>query len=304
MKEPLYYYTDFETFKLILQNGTLRFKESITSNDMKDTVLLFEHFKELVREKVNEPDLEPSLGFLFNILGRREYINRRLSLVACFTTKGDSRLLWDAYTMNRKNRENCKYNGVCIEIDPEELLRAAEQYSKIFDWIEMQPIKYGYDKIDSVIDRELKKFKENVSILMRDEDQSQDIIPPIYMQLITKTKEFKLKKCIVYPMLEIMNVFDKYSPFYKHQFWHEENETRMLLSINRNNDNYKIIPKDDSNDAFYWDVKITDKCIRNVILGPELNEENIMELKSINGAINYQSLEKLSSQGTGVITNR
>ena len=31
MGERMYYYTDFNTFKLILQNGTLRFKESTCS---------------------------------------------------------------------------------------------------------------------------------------------------------------------------------------------------------------------------------------------------------------------------------
>jgi hypothetical protein len=29
----MYYYTDYNTFKLILKNGTLRFKESTSSND-------------------------------------------------------------------------------------------------------------------------------------------------------------------------------------------------------------------------------------------------------------------------------
>lgn len=29
----MYYYTDYNTFKLILTNGTLRFKESTSSND-------------------------------------------------------------------------------------------------------------------------------------------------------------------------------------------------------------------------------------------------------------------------------
>ena len=37
MGERMYYYTDFNTFKLILQNGTLRFKESTCSNDKLDT---------------------------------------------------------------------------------------------------------------------------------------------------------------------------------------------------------------------------------------------------------------------------
>ena len=36
--EVMYYYTDYNTFKLILANGTLRFKESTSSNDKLDTL--------------------------------------------------------------------------------------------------------------------------------------------------------------------------------------------------------------------------------------------------------------------------
>ena len=47
----LYYYTDFETFKLILSNGTLRFKESTKSNDKLDTNILYEELRDVFNER-------------------------------------------------------------------------------------------------------------------------------------------------------------------------------------------------------------------------------------------------------------
>ena len=45
-KDIIYHYTSLDKFKCILQYGTLRFKESTTSNDLLDTTLLFDVLKE------------------------------------------------------------------------------------------------------------------------------------------------------------------------------------------------------------------------------------------------------------------
>lgn len=51
--KKLYYYTDFNTFKLILNNGTLRFKESTSSNDNFDTIQLYDNLFEMAINKLD-----------------------------------------------------------------------------------------------------------------------------------------------------------------------------------------------------------------------------------------------------------
>ncbi len=54
MGNKIYYYTDFNTFKLILENGTLRFKESTSSNDKLDTIRLYTNLMEMANKKSKE----------------------------------------------------------------------------------------------------------------------------------------------------------------------------------------------------------------------------------------------------------
>lgn len=116
-QDKLYYYTDFNTFKLILEHGTLRFKESTSSNDSLDTVQLYSSLLEMAKAKYEESGISPEQKFYLDMVRHNGARSTRFSLVTCFTSKADSRLLWDAYTMHRKDRVADRYNGVCIEFD-------------------------------------------------------------------------------------------------------------------------------------------------------------------------------------------
>ena len=54
----MYYYTDYNTFKLILTNGTLRFKESTASNDRLDIIQLYKPIKDYIAEDNADKALE------------------------------------------------------------------------------------------------------------------------------------------------------------------------------------------------------------------------------------------------------
>ncbi len=96
----MYYYTDYNTFKLILTNGTLRFKESTSSNDRLDTIQLYNELITMAEDKLRDANLKAEQKFYFDMLKHNGVKSSRVSLVACFTTKADSRMLWDAYTMH------------------------------------------------------------------------------------------------------------------------------------------------------------------------------------------------------------
>ena len=62
----LFYYTDYETFRLILSNGTLRFKESTKSNDKLDTNMLYGELKDFFNEKYSaDTDKNVQIQFLY-----------------------------------------------------------------------------------------------------------------------------------------------------------------------------------------------------------------------------------------------
>ncbi len=301
MIKKLYYYTSFKTFKLILENGTLRFKESTSSNDLRDTKLLYESFISYAAEIIKNSDKENvQLRFAKSIFEKQKELNR-ISLVACFTEKKDSRLLWDAYTMNRTDQGAGKYNGVCLEINPNVLSGLMNVKNDIFDWISIEPIKYKKSERDSLFKKSTDLFNKMYLDLKDDPDQSQSIVKPTIIRIGKQIQELSFKKCVVIPMMNMMDIFGKYSPFYKHEFWEEEKETRALLSIPKQSPNVKKIEYDDS---YYYDLPISKELISRVILGPEFNKKDMDILKEIDGKIRIDDLKTTKSLGTGIIVNR
>ena len=230
-KKIIYYYTVLNTFKLILLNGTLRFKESTSSNDNLDTIKIYENLSQLSEEKLKNEELKFEQKFFFDMQKHNGCKSSRLSLVACFTKKADSRMLWDAYTMHRKDRTVERYNGVCIGFDKAKLTDIMTIGVKQFDVKRCQEIIYGFDRINNYLEEYVDIFSNEVEEMSHDEDQSQNIIKPIPIPLTNTVLDFK--KCIVYPLLKLVDRIDVAAPFFKHSFWFEEEETRALLSVKK-----------------------------------------------------------------------
>ena len=301
MNEKLYYYTDINTFKLILKNGTLRFKESTSSNDNLDTVQLHEHLVKMARDKIHEKEITPEEKFYYDMINHIGSKHNRITLVACFTSKKDSRMLWDAYTMHRKDREAERYNGVCIEFDRSKLVQSMNANGLFFDDKSCQEIVYGFEKIDPQLEKLVEEFSAEVDKLSKDDDQTQNIIKPIPVPLTRK--EVVLKKCIVIPVLHLSDKFDRTAPFYKHAFWGEESEIRAVLSM-KTGSKYAMELSEYDDGSRYYDLKISPDSINKVILGPEFLPEDVMEVSKVDGNIAFDMLQTEMSSGTGVITNR
>ena len=297
----MYYYTDYNTFKLILTNGTLRFKESTSSNDRLDTIHLYNELITMAEDKLRDANLKAEQKFYFDMLKHNGVKSSRVSLVACFTTKADSRMLWDAYTMHRKDRAAERYNGVCIEFDKQCLIHSMKRFAENFDVKDCRSITYGFEGIKDYLEQIMNAFSEDVKRLAKEKDQKQDIIPPIQIPFINKVLE--LKKCIVIPLLELIDKFDTSAPFIKHSFWEEECEIRALLSMKRANGNIQKLGQYEDK-SYYFDLPINENCIKRVILGPEFMDEEIEELRALNGSISLDRLQIEKSIGTNIITNR
>lgn len=297
----LYYYTDFETFKKIIINGTLRFKESTRSNDKLDTNILYKELKEVFEERYGSDISKNSqIQFLIGFFENQGYQNNSFPVVACFTEKADSRLLWDAYTMHRKDRESKRYNGVCIQINMEQLANAMQKECDETDLFIIKSILYDKKSRKDFLKEKVEEFDKNVEELSKDSDQEQDIIPK--QRVIYPSRkcgiEAKLRKCIVFPMMKILNDLQIMSPFFKHEFWKEEMETRALF-CKQENGLEKL-----SDGAHYYDVHIQNDVFEKVILGPEFSEEDMAELQAQMNIIDISNIHFVNSMGTGVITSQ
>lgn len=274
MDKLIYHYTSFEKLQCILKYGTLRFKESTSSNDILDTIGFVNILKDM--PSFSAPDaISTLLNFIIEYYQRENYTPSSKFLVACFSKIPDSRLLWDAYTMHRPGNQKCfygedkycyeavsKYDGVCIAFKRDKLeeflhTEEGEKYDKSY----IQSIAYGDAKIKILLNEWLKEAAYKSIMLGKDEDQSQDIIPPIHV--IGDTYMY-LKKSLVIPTLEFMQNVEEYSPFFKHAFWHEEDEVRASLLIsNANLSKYDVSEYADG--IKYYDLEIPTDCIDGTI---------------------------------------
>lgn len=189
----LYHYTSLEKFKSMLQFGTLRFKLSTQSNDLLDTHFIIKLIKRLEFFSDDTSDEKQRLlKMLIGYFQRDEYANTRLSFVSCFTNIADSRLLWDAYTLNRPPLEKCEigkekycqnalasYNGVCVGFKRDsirQLLSTADR-SDDFESAYLMPIYYSEQEQLSALEYFADEAWEIFEKSKLEPDQFQSIIP-------------------------------------------------------------------------------------------------------------------------------
>ena len=195
-----------------------------------------------------------------------------------------------------------KYNGVCIAFRQDRLseyLRSVEGLN--CDRTHVQPIVYGDSKIKILLNEWLKEAARKSIELSKEDDQSQDIIPTMP---VIGTLTMDLKKCLVIPVMDFMKKVEAYSPFFKHEFWHEEAEIRAALLIsNASLSRFDISEYDGG--VKYYDVEISADCIDHIILGPEFDESSFAEIDSHpEYKFKFRDYELRKSLGTGVIRNQ
>lgn len=195
-----------------------------------------------------------------------------------------------------------KYDGVCIAFRQNKLAELLIATEGIFcDKSHIQSIDYGDAKLKSLLNEWLKEAAAKSYELSKDPDQSQSIIPPLQ---ITRTTVMDFKKSLVVPTLEFMKRVEAYSPFYKHEFWHEENEVRASLLISKGSlKKYNNISQY-ADGSKYCDIQITPDCIDHIILGPEFTEDSLAKIELCDDyKLRFSNFRLIKSIGTGVIRN-
>ncbi|MGI6345191.1 MAG: DUF2971 domain-containing protein [Bacillota bacterium] len=304
--KTIFHYTSFEKFKCILRYGTWRFKLSTQSNDLLDTTYIVDIIKELKIQNKNLPDYQRELlEFLMGYFKQEGYERQFLSYVTCFTGKADSRLLWDAYTINRpaiSEKEERNYNGVCIGVNRDKLIELLQTEKPDFcDTGFLAPVYYTPYQQVTALDFLCNNALDTFEKVKDDKDQTQEIIPPIRSAYSIQIGDYigrphffelKLKKSFVKTALLYIESVEKLAPFLKHQFWEEENEYRAAFSLHKSKK-----PVED-----YIDIKISEELIDFIILGPTFSDKEEGDIQSIKDAkLDFNKLNKKHSIGTGII---
>ena len=305
--ETWYHYTDFEKFKCILANGTLRFKCSTQSNDILDT----RYFVDLLNESnlsdlCEAPEDMAALNdFCASYFKSESYQPKIAAYVACFTEIKDSRLLWDAYTMNRPKLENAetnrapKYNGVIIGFNAEKIRALIRQYDDKpgFAKAYVMPIIYKKTEQQILLGVSFWDFDNLHEEIRKDSDQTQTLILPIVRDNVS----ISAGRCLTEPMIYLIDRIETLAPAMKHEFWQEEKEVRAVLCRYSFWGNKDKIEKGEGNNR-YIDLPITEDMIEVIVLGPEFGEAEEKELNSMtNAEIQFANLNHEKSKGTGVI---
>lgn len=314
MNNLIYHYTSFEKLQNILKGGTLRFKESTKSNDVLDTSGIVNILKKMPHFEAKTSTSE-LLNFIIDYYQRDTYAPSAKFLVACFSKTPDSRLLWDAYTMHRPGNKKCphgeekycyevasKYDGVCIAFRQDKLVEFLHSVEKVnCDTTHVRSIAYGEEIIKALLNNWLKETTRQAIELGKDEDQSQNIIPPIHA--IGDTYMF-FKKSLVVPTLQFLQNVEAYSPFFKHKFWCEEAEVRASLMIsNASLSKYNLSEYADG--TKYCDLEFPSDCIDHIILGPEFDSCSFAEIDHHpEYKFKLRDFDLRKSIGTGVIRNQ
>ncbi|WP_366923838.1 DUF2971 domain-containing protein [Metallumcola ferriviriculae] len=304
--KTIFHYTSFEKFKCILQYGTWRFKLSTQSNDLLDTTYIVDIIKNLKIESKNlAEDHLKLLDLLIGYFKRDAYERQFLSYVTCFTGKADSRLLWDAYTINRPvvNEDDVRdYNGVCIGVNRDKLLNIL--HSKKPEYCDagfLALVYYTLQQQVVALNFLCKSALGTWDKLKDGKDQLQEAVPTIRTAYSIQIGDYvgkphfiemNLKKSFINSMFSYIESVEKTAPFLKHQFWEEENEYRAALNLH--------ISKKPSHD--YIDININEELIDFIILGPTFSDREEEVIRKIKDAkLDFNKVSKKQSVGTGII---
>lgn len=314
----IFHYTSLEKFKCVLQYGTLRFKLSTQSNDLLDTNYILELIRKLdYFTDTLDATKRKLLEFFIGYFKRDEYVRSYESFVSCFTDVEDSRLLWDAYTMNRPQQgveETPQYNGVCVAFNRNNLMVTLQEFERAHEGFAglLAPVWYEEDKQIIALNYLINQAFEVFDSVKDAPDQSQSVVPPIrtgYQLDFGGYKgephyfELNLKKAFVEPAFKFIDSVDKTSPFFKHKFWAEEHEYRAAIGKRTASSNDGVIKGTDNNK--YIDMPINLELIDYIVLGPCFSEKDRRSIEMLTAPqIPFDRIEQRQSIGTGIITMR
>lgn len=332
----IYHYTSNSVLKSILQKKKIWATRSITSNDNEDTHYIIKILNNLKKEhqlnwlleeifdlvtttlknaknfssntikdrlynlskntieghKQNDTDLFTSIANSFMM----NETSQAYPFVLCFSQNPDSRFFWDTYTKN---------TGVNIGFKKDELV---EYFLKRYKKLDNVVLRTGYVIYNENDQKErIRSLVNDTSSIFLSKYEKYDI-ENLLEEFSNKLKH-KLsnpnKEEIITLLIVHQIVFEllREAPFIKHPYWKEEEEFRIVFYekyIFKYNfdikENYKKKYDSNSRTQDYIEVDIPIDKIRRITVGPNNEEDSILQQNSYN-------IQLSNSNGKDVVKN-
>lgn len=321
MGEKICHYTKDRCVDSIMSNFNLRAILSTQSNDDKDTVLL----KDLLIEssgKIIEEILKTEKGDFYTVENLKNMLTglfykfnddrisdfssngkSRKCFVVCFTDKKDSRFLWNSYSEN---------TGINFTFDSAKLrscLESQKMLQNTYEYFKLDKINYDPDKQYREVRRIVKK---NYNLYMKKGDNSLSNITIPFSYRLNFTDEngktlyqgnrndliITLKKNFVDFAIYTINEFLDIAPFFKHIYWSEESEYRLVLYRRFQHEILTNVEVDDK-DRYYINVSFDKELLEEIRIGPlsKYSKEEISK-KYLS---KYKNCHANDSKGRGIL---
>lgn len=314
-----FHYTSDLGLEGILVNRKMRLTLSTQSNDQVDTVHIYNLIREYRSEltindeindfKVIDMILDLFLKYEEEVKNPPEIEKSNKSFILSFTTKGEDRMIWEAYTGNKgyclKLSESKFIDYINSEIGQTNIFKVANAFI-------MQGIVYEEDKQVEIIKSILKDKYEEYKDYSHEEFSSN--IPTIIMpyQIVftdtdgkelyrgkTQINKIRIRKKFELMSQAVIRDLLALAPFLKNNYWKDEGETRLVFYRPINDVNLEPVQTDEKGRLFI-SLDIDAEIFEEVIVGP-LNEQDIISVKAI---IRNDKIKVRKSSATGIIKER
>lgn len=267
----IYHYCNFNNFKLIIENKTLRFSDITESNDSAELKwcndLIKKYFEELKADipKRKNKEAWEYLNDLVDSFYQKNFIERSYRVYAlCFSNKRDLLSQWRGYADDAR--------GLCIGFNKATLEKLVNRFKIINGLALCSDVTYDRQEQEKTIKEIIKWAQTNINSVLSEVNVNFDEIKTILAICTSK-------------------LFEKIV-FFKNSFFEEEAEWRVCFiklddkNLNKSKNNIKngyylrdnkLIP--------YLEVNFSDEndLIKEVILGPKNNTNNINDFLKMNG---------------------
>lgn len=314
-KRVLYHYTTKDCFFRIIKSSNIWATRSITSNDSKDSIYIFDILNEVLDEyKYHKLEREYKfIQIVKNIFFTLEKENNQnnkqnietLDKAFClsFANKKDSRFYWEAYTKNE---------GFNFVFDRVKLINYFNHMQNMNHKKYFDRFLYGnviYDK-----SMQKKKIREIINDAINKENYYIDNVNTNQLNFFNLEG---INNNITNLIMEIVINYHYISPFIKHPFWREEKEYRFvfyrkykdnnLLKINiNNNPKYDEIYCQPYISIPFININSNNKMYKNffesIIISPESIFTKIYIIELLKD-YEYKNLNVYESIGKDIIRN-
>lgn len=210
----------------ILSSGELWMSKSTVMNDYSEILYGVELIKEVLDEKIEEDEWFSELSQSFSEKAISSFAD---CFILSFTQNGNSRLLWDSYS--NKNGYNIEFSKELIY----DFIKSTPYIVNTFKDDSFVPVKKGFKVALKTIKDEFTipgfRYEVLANSVLYDKTKQIKIIRDVVDYIASKKAESKFADISI-----ALSALKQSIPFFKHPSLRDEEEYRLVVRINPNED--------------------------------------------------------------------